>query len=148
MKNAIVSLFLCTLFLSFTGTKCLPVKVADATELHWVSGAPGGRSGTKFSIKLLIKTAEKVEFGNVWLGTQNVPFNLELFSQETQQKIKEGDSVLLTYNQINNEPDTNTEAKRLPLEYRGAALIECRINGKAQYLVVKSFRKLEEVRGE
>lgn len=148
MKSICVYLFLWISLPSFAGVKCLPVKVSEATELHWVSGAPGGRSGTKFSIKLLIKTSDKVEFVNVWLGSQNVPFNLELFSQETQQPIKEGDSVLLTYNQINHEADTDFRQKRAPMEYKGAALIECLINGKAQYLIVKSFRKLEDSRSE
>lgn len=148
MRAALFLFLLIVSGLSFTEEKCSPVVVADATKQHWVSGAPGGRTGTNYTIKLIIKTGDKVDFSNVWLGAENVPFNLELYRQEPQGNIAKGDSVLLTYNRINNETATDLKAKKLPIDYKGEALIECVIGGKARYYTVKKFRELEGLKGE
>lgn len=148
MRTTLFLFFLTVSGLSFIGEKCSPVVVADATKCNWVSGAPGGRTGTNYTIKLIVKTDDKVEFGNVWLGAENISFNLELYKQEPQGRIEKGDSVLLTYNRVSNEPAIDFAAKRLPIEYKGEALVECIIGGKARYYTVKKFRELEALKGE
>lgn len=121
---------------SFT-YNCKPVSVIDATKRTWVSGAPGGKSGTAYTIKLLVKGKQKAEFPNVWLGEKGAAFQAEPAT---------GDTVVLTYNRINGEIEET--AKRVPVPYEGEALVECVLNGKAQYLPVKSFRKLDSLKGE
>lgn len=122
--------------------------IADATKRHWVSGAPGGETGTNYIIKLVIKTDKKVEFQNLWLGAENIPFSMEFFTQEAQKSLQKGDSVLLTYNYTNNQSARGVTPKRLPIQYKGEALIECVIGGKARYFTVRSFRELMALNGE
>lgn len=109
---------------------------------HWQSPAPGGRNGLSYTIKILINTSQKIEFGNVWLKEKNAPFNLEFFSQEIQKQIRQNDSVLLTYSNVNGMEENFPEAKRVPLSYKGDALIETIVDGKVRYFIVKKFRAL------
>lgn len=141
------------LFLSFSQfsisqKKNLPVKVIEATYQKWVSGAPGGRTGTKYAIKVYIRTSKKVVFRNLWIGKENVAFDVEFFSLDIPKKIQQGDSLLLTYNTINREDNESSEAKRLPIRYKGCALIETAIDGNARYFIVKNFRQLPPLRGQ
>ena len=128
--------------------KELPVRVIEATQQNWVSGAPGGKTGTKYAIKVYINTAKKAEFKNLWIGGENVLFDVEFFSLDIPKKIQQGDSLLLTYNKINGQRNDNPDAKRLPIPYNGAALIETTVDGKARYFLVKGFKKLPDLRGK
>ena len=149
MKFSVVYLLLLfAVQFSFCQKKELPIKVIEATSQTWISGAPGGRTGTKYTIKVYIRTDKKVEFKNVWIGKENVPFNVEFFSLDIPKKIQQGDSLLLTYNNINGEENENADAKRLPVNYKGVALIESVVNGKTRYFIVKNFRKLPALRGQ
>jgi hypothetical protein len=148
MRSGLVT-FVIVLFvqISFGQKKGLPLKVIEATEQHWVSGAPGGRTGTKYAIKVYINTQQKVDFQNIWLGKENVPFNVEFFSLDIPKKIQYGDSLLLTYNKVNNEVKEPNARKRLPIQYKGVALIESVIDGKARYFIVKNIQTLPDSRG-
>ena len=126
----------------------MPVKVIEATQQTWVSGAPGGKTGVKYSIKVYINTQKKTEFKNIWIGKTNVPFDVEFFSLDIPKKIQYGDSLLLTYNKINGVENENAEMKRLPLNYKGAALIEAIVDGKARYFIVKNFKQVASLRGQ
>ena len=132
----------------FCEKKCSPLMIVDATRLEWVSGAPGGRSGVKYAIKLKIKSSDALHFTNVWMGEENVPFSLEFFSTGLDKQMQKGDSVLLVYDHINNESSPDFTSKQLPIEYKGEALVECMVNGKTRYYTVKEFRKLSPLRGE
>lgn len=148
MRNLILLLVILACAGSFTARKCAPLVVADATKQNWVSGAPGGRTGTDYRIKILINTTEKTGFSNLWIGNENVPLNIELFKPGTPESLAKGDSVLLTYNRVNNEPSADFAAKRVPIEYKGEALIECLIGGKARYYTVKKFREISSLKSE
>lgn len=138
-----------TLLVAIYGTaqkRQLPISVVDATKQHWVSGAPGGRQGFNYSIKIFIRTERKVEFRNLWLGKVNLPFNVEFFDPDIPQKIKQDDTVLLTTVMVNNETNTEEGAKRLPVEYKGEALFETTIDGRVRYFIVKNFRLVQELK--
>lgn len=128
-------------------SKRCPVKISSATQQNWVSGAPGGRTGTKYSIRVYIDTKQKVEFTNLWIGSQNVAFDVEFFSLDIPKKIQFGDSLLLVHNKLNNENNTKADAKRLPIHYKGFALIEAVVGGKARYFIVKKVTSLPDLRG-
>jgi hypothetical protein len=113
-----------------------PLKIIDAFSQHWVSGAPGGRTGKNYQIKILVNTDMKIEFKNLWLGKESVPFNLEFFWLDVSRKIVKGDSVLLTYNEVYPAERKSENTRRLPIHYKGDALIESLIDGKAHYLIV------------
>ena len=145
MKHHLVAFFLLFIYVVAAQKKQLPISIVQTTAQRWVSGAPGGRTGTNYSIKIFIRTAEKIEFKNIWLGKQNIPFSVEFFSTDIPQKIYQGDTLLLTSNIMNNEPQ-DEEAKRLPVAYKGAALIEATINGKARYFIAKSILRLKDLK--
>ncbi|MFI5140557.1 MAG: hypothetical protein ACHQIM_22250 [Sphingobacteriales bacterium] len=131
--------------------KGAPVKILDATAQNWAAGAPGGKSGTVYNIKVKIMTAEPVEFKNLWLEEENVPFNLGYYTRDGLPKILVvGDSVLLTYNKTLGEKPDTTEKKRVPIriEYKWAALIECLVHGKARYFIVKRFTEIPRFKGQ
>ncbi len=146
-KTWFLSLFLFSLSFAFAQKKQSPVQVIEATLQRWVSGAPGGKHGTKFTVKVYINTEKKVEFQNLWLGQVNVPFDVEFFSLEIPKKIQYGDTLLLTYNQVDGE-QTDKDAKRLPVNCKGAALIEATVDGKAKYFIVKNIIALAALKGQ
>ncbi len=139
--------FISVLYIS-AQKKQLPVKIIEATYQTWVSGAPGGRTGIKYSIKVYISTHKKIEFQNFWLGKENLPFDVEFFSLDIPKKIQQGDTLLLTYNKINGERSENDRGKRLPINYKGAGLIELTADNKTRYFIVKMFRQLQSLRGQ
>jgi hypothetical protein len=123
------------------------IKIISATERQWAAGASPGRTGITYKIKLRIETEAKVDFQNLWIGEQHVPFTIAYFTPVAPAKLNKGDSLLLVYNHIDNEaPDS--VAKRLPMKYEGAALIEYSYKKQAQYVVVKSFVNLNAFKGE
>ena len=125
----------------------LPVKIIEATSREWVSGVPGGRSGTNYIIKIYLST-NTVKFTNLWIGKKSVPFEEEFFSQN-KHTAEEGDSILLTYNHINGLNDKGTSSRRRPPHFNdGAALVGCLIDGKARYLTVKKIKKLQPSLGK
>ena len=148
MKFCFSFLFLLSTLISFSQKKELPVKIIEATQQTWVSGAPGGKTGTKYSIKVYINTKRKTEFKNIWIGKMNVLFDVEFFSLDIQKKIEYGDSLLITYNKIYGVENENAETKRLPLNYKGAALMEVAIDGKARYFIVKNFKQVASLGGQ
>jgi hypothetical protein len=127
----------------FSQQKALPIKVLEATSQHWISGAPGGKTGTKYAIKVYIRTDKRFEFVNLWLGKKNVPFDVEFYSQEIQKRIQQGDSVLLTYNEIRGESEHFNAP--LPFSYKGAALIEAKVDGKRRYFIVSLLKELPDL---
>ncbi len=139
--------FCCAIQISVGQKKAGPVKIIEATKQNWVSGAPGGKTGTKFAIKVYINTAAKVEFKNIWIGEENVPFDVEFFSLDIPKKIENGDSLLLTYNKINGERNETNGVKRCPCKYKGAAIIEALVDGKARYFIVKGFTEVAPLKG-
>lgn len=143
-----ITLLAALLTCSFSEQKCTAITIADATQMQWVSGAPGGRSGIKYVVKVRINSCNALQFSNMWIGELNVPITLEFFNTSLDKQIVKGDSVLLVYNHINNESSFNSDTKKLPIDYKGEALIECLVNGKAHYYTVKQFRKLDSLRGE
>jgi hypothetical protein len=146
-KCASVILLLCSLQICFAQKKQLPVRVIEATKQNWVSGAPGGRTGTKYSVKVYINTPRKIEFTNLWIGLQNVAFDVEFFSLDIPKKIQNGDSLLLTYNKVNGYKTESSVAKHLPLRYKGVALIEATVDYKVRYFAVKNFKQLADKQG-
>lgn len=133
---------------AFAAKKSNPIKIMDATKQSWVSGAPGGRSGTNYSIKVYVNTKQKLEFKNLWLGADNVLFDVSLYAQERQKKIQYGDSVQVSSNVITGEKKNPDDRKRLPLDYKGAALIECTVDGKARYFIVQEFKEIPVLHGQ
>ena len=147
--KSLVSILGCVFFLLASAQKKeLPVKVIEATSQYWVSGAPGGKHGIKYSIKVYITTSDKVEFKNVWLGKENVPFDVEFFSLDIPKKVQQGDYLLLSYNQIVGEKNENLKGKRLPINYKGVALIECAVNAKTRYFIAKKMQQLPKLQGQ
>lgn len=147
LRIFVIAVFCFTAFSGSAQKKALPVKVIEATRRNWVSGAPGGRTGTKFSIKVYVNTQLPTAFKNLWIGNENVPFDVEFFSLDIEKKIQYGDSLLLTYNNVAGVKNDNADARKLPLKYKGAALIEAVIDGKSRYFIVKKFAELPALKG-
>lgn len=127
-----------------------PVKILLATSREWVSGVPGGRSGITYTIKAQVLTNKKVSFRNLWMKKDNVPFDIQYFTQQQPERLQSGDSLLLVYNFTRGAQNNSTgdDAVRLPVSYNGAALIECVVDGKARYFIVKAFKQLQPLKGQ
>ena len=129
------------------------VKLLEANKQDWISGAPGGGAGTNYSIKLQILTDKKIEFKNLWLGAENVSFQVASYSADVNKKVQAGDSVEISYNQVSNpnkkqDAKNDSNSKRPPLDYKGVALVEYIIGGSARYYVIKSFKQVVAVNGQ
>lgn len=147
MRIIVIPLFLIFTLHAYGQNKRLPVKVTEATSRRWVSGADG-RTGTKYTIRVYIRTAQKMEFINLWIGSKNVPFDIELYNLEIPKMIQQGDTVLLTYNQINGDTAEYEKTKRLPIDYKGEALIEATVGGKTRYFIVCSIQPVATLLGQ
>lgn len=128
--------------------KSLPIQVISATSQTWVSGAPGGRTGTNYIIQVYIASDQKTEFKSLWLGKENLPVNIEFPSPSVQTKIEKGDTIILTCNRVNGEPIENFHPKKVPVKYQGDALVETLVNQRKRYFIVKKFKTLSSLRGQ
>jgi hypothetical protein len=147
MKHKVVILLL--LIIQFAKAQNRPpyIKVISATTQDWISGAPGGRSGTTYNIKVGIQTGKPITFKNMWLGKQQVTFDVQTYFTDPNKKPGKGDSVLLVYVKPHAVQTENTDNKPLPIEYKGEALVEYLIEGQLRYFIVKKFSKLEIFKG-
>ena len=122
--------------------KEMPLIVIGATSQRWVHDTSAVKSGVNYVIKTYINTDRGVSFENLWIAKENVRFDMELISVENLNLVRQGDTVILSYNRPDGSNNNNTDAKRLPIDYKGEALIECTIHGSAAYFVVKKFKEL------
>lgn len=134
------------LFSGFAQKKCSALKVLSATQQHWVSGAPGGRNGEEYKIKLLFNKKGDIDIQGLWIGNSEREVNYEFF--QNKDRILSGDSFYIEHNCTNTDGSCKGKTGTLPFAYKGAALIKYKLNAKVYYLVVKQFRKVEDLRGE
>ncbi|MBL0310864.1 MAG: hypothetical protein IPP77_14700 [Bacteroidetes bacterium] len=125
-----------------------PVCVLDATKQNWISGAPGGRSGTNYRIKVHINTSRSIEFLYLWIGKENVPLSLEFYNLDGQKQLALGDSLLLFSSKVVGEEFPMFEHRKLPVRYKGAALFQCVVDRKNRYFIVKELRQLPPLAGQ
>jgi len=146
------SLFILIAFVTtticFAQKNSLPIRIISSTSQTWVSGAPGGRTGTSYTIQVYIATKHKTDFKSIWIGQENLPVNVEFNSTDVQKKIEKGDTIILTCNRVNGEPIENFEAHKVPVNYKGDALLETLINQRKRYFIVKKLEKLPSLRGQ
>jgi len=148
MKHKLIILLLLIVQVVTAQERPLHVKVISATQRDWISGAPGGRAGTTFSIKVGLQTSKPITFKTMWLGKQQVTFDVQTYFKDPNKKPAMGDSVLLVYVKLHQAQTEQTENKPLPIEYKGEALIEYLIEGRLRYFTVKKFSKLEIIKGQ
>lgn len=147
MKKIALALLLFVALTSLTVRRSLPVKVVDAAKKAWVSGADG-RTGTNYKIAIVVNDKGTVNFTGLWIGSQQVSYNLEFYTGlMMKDTFTKGDSLMITYNWINGEgPDTERQMPP-PIKYKGAALIGAKVNGKQRYFIVSSFREEKKLMG-
>lgn len=147
MKKVTLALLLFVALTSLTVKRSLPIKVADATKKAWVSGADG-RTGADYKIKVMVNDKGTVSFTGLWIGQQQVSYNVEFYTGLIMKDtFTKGDSLMLTYNWITGEgPDTERQMPP-PIKYKGAALIGAKVNGKQRYFTVSSFREEKKLMG-
>ena len=148
MEN--ISVFFISFLLSFLtvdAKKRQAIKVGEATVQHWAAGMPNGlRSGNgdHYLIKLYVNTAKPVEITKVWIGGKEVPCRIESFASIPPKTTAFGDSLVLDYNTADGE---NKNPSPTPPKYKGVAIVEYTVAGKAYYFAVKEFRKLPDYIG-
>jgi len=145
-KSLILLLFIAQL--AMAQHKAVHVKVISATAQDWISGAPGGRTGTTYTLKVELLTNQPIAFKSMWMGKQQVNFDVQTFFKDPNKKPAEGDSVLLVYVKLQKPAKDDTLKKALPFEYKGEALVEYMTDGQLRYFTVKKFVKLEIVKGQ
>ncbi len=146
MRFTLVAVLLLVLNTAFAQKGCSALKVLRATQQHWVSGAPGGRTGEEYKIKLLFQKKGVIDIQGLWIGDTEREVVYGFFQHK--DRILSGDSFYIEHNCTNNDGGCQGKKGTLPFKYKGAALIKYKLNAKTCYLVVKQFRKVEDLRGE
>lgn len=125
-----------------------PVRVLGATHQRWYN-EPGRQAdtGETYQVKVYINTSHKVEFTYLWIGHKNVPFIIRFINNRIQKQIANGDSLYVVYNKTKGQPEGDFTRHKLPVDYKGAALLEYTVAGTAQYAVIKSFKQLPDLKG-
>ena len=148
MKRKAVIFLVSMLQLTIAQSKVPDIKVITATIQHWISGAPGGRSGTTYAIKVSILSNRPVTFKNLWIGKEHAAFDIQTFFSDPNKKPAQGDSVLLVYVKLNQPEKEAKKSKALPMKYKGEALVEYLVSGKPKYFTIKKFVPLEIFNGQ
>ncbi len=146
MHYTLVAVLLLLLNNTFAQKSCGALKVLQATQQHWVSGAPGGRTGEDYRIKMLCQKKGSIEILALWIGDTEREVSYGFF--QNKKGISYGDSFYVEHNCTNNDGGCKGKKGTLPFKYKGAALIKYKLGAKVCYLVVKQFRKVEDLRGE
>lgn len=148
MKYPLLILFLCLYHFAPAQGKTPNVKVISATTQDWISGAPGGRAGTTYTIKVGILADKPITFKSMWLGRQTVHFDVQTFFADPNKKPGKGDSVLLVYVKPHTPQSETTSGNAAPpIAYKGDALVEYLVDGRLRYFTIKRFNRLEIIKG-
>jgi len=134
-------------FVLFAQKKSCAVSLVGASSQRWIAGA-GGRTGTSYRIKLLLKTDKQIDFSGLWIGDKNAPITLEYDSYTPPTTTKKNDIVYVTTNIVNNVDELDFTPAKTPFKYNGLALLQIKVGGKIEYVYIKAFKPLKSLAGE
>jgi hypothetical protein len=123
-----------------------PLRLLNAEYEEWTAGVKDGGRGTEYYFKLNVATSDKVQFDSAWIGGKvfaSYVAHKGMGKPVTTQPVtfKKGDDITLRVSdlQLPSAPMATTAVP--PINYKGAALLRYRINGKINYLNVPDLTK-------
>lgn len=124
-------------FLSCSSVAAGPLKVVKAIKQHWVSGAPGGRAGVKYTIELSKCNTSVVKIKDIYIGTVLCSHYAQQNHEEPVLITENGNNIQIAVNLINNLLPENSP--KPPVSYMGEAFIIYENKRKQRYVTVPAF---------
>jgi hypothetical protein len=124
-----------------------PVKIIQAIKAKWVSGAPGGRSGTNYDIVFQLLCKSPIEFTGVWLNGKEVSFDVGAFNTDPNYKPMKGDTLTITVNLTNGEEES-IKGRKVPVKAKGEGLLEVKTKKGFKYVAISKFENANPILGQ
>ena len=142
-KSSIFFASICFLLFGFS-IKQSNIKIIEATSEKWTSGQNGSGSGTEYSIKIKVLSAEKIEFDTLWINNISLGTFLTQNSSAISSdpiKITKGETIIVRASDLGS---ANNKTAPPLAKYKGAGLLRYFVNGKAFYIVIKKFKPIQQ----
>ena len=136
-------LFACMLPLSGFSKQKSDVTLVAATYENWTAGINGGGSGKEYYFKIAILSSDKIIFDSLWVGNKSfktyLSNNKKTISSSPIVFFK-NDTIIVRASEMDNH---NYHNSKLPLRYKGDALLRYYTNGKQHFIKIKSIVLLQ-----
>ena len=126
----------------------LPFSLLESFSQEWTSGISGGGRSTEYSFRLIINTADKIDFDSAWISGNAFKVYLANTSKVISNRpviVAQNDTATVRVSHSSNAKPSSVAA---PLQYKGAALISYRLNGNTHYYEILSIEKKPAIHGQ
>ncbi|MCX6275723.1 MAG: hypothetical protein NTV09_11010 [Bacteroidetes bacterium] len=126
----------------------LPFSLLESFSQEWTSGIAGGGRSTEYSFRMIINTADKIDFDSAWIGKNAFKVYLANTSKVITNRpvtIAQNDTATVRVSFSSNAKANYAPA---PVNFTGAALISYRLNGKTDYFEIGSIEKKPPILGQ
>ena len=132
------------------------IEVLEATSQEWISGVRGGGSNITYRLRVSITTGCPVVFDSIWVAGKGLPVKAVGSAQPHDPKTTRDAVVTLIASEFRGSTTSTGEQQpipppglaKVPLAYKGAALVRYRVDGVEQYLTVPGITVLPRVYGQ
>jgi hypothetical protein len=121
-----------------------PLRLLNAEYEEWTAGVKDGGRGTEYYFQLNVATSDQVQFDSAWIGGKVfASFVARPSGPVNNQPVsfKKGDNITLRVSDLRLPAAPAASNAVPPVNYKGAALLRYRINGKINYLNVPDLTK-------
>ncbi|MEO8085852.1 MAG: hypothetical protein ABI763_03475 [Bacteroidota bacterium] len=120
----------------------------ESFSQEWVSGIQGGGKSTEYSFRMIVLTADKMNFDSAWISGNAFKVYLANTSKIISSRpvtFSQNDTITVrASHSSNSKPRIDSP----PVHYSGAALISYRLNGSTHYYEIKSIEKKSAIHGQ
>lgn len=129
------------------------VKVIDATSQSWHGGVKGSGRGVNYRVSVIVgKDSDVLSFDSLWVGDRGYPVQASRPHPFTSADGFHKNDTVTIYASMHQaaNPDGDliplpVPSKGAPVSYEGDALLSFKVKQKQFYVVVKEFRRLEQL---
>ncbi|CAN5628657.1 hypothetical protein BH11BAC1_BH11BAC1_10780 [soil metagenome] len=125
-----------------------PFSLLESFSQEWVAGIQGGGKSTEYSFRMIVLTADKMNFDSAWISGN--AFNVYLANTSkiiSNRPITFSQSDTITV-RASHSSKSKPSISSPPVPYSGAALISYRLNGSTHYFEIKSIEKKPAIHGQ
>lgn len=124
-----------------TGDRKSTLEILSATQQKWYGGRPNSGTGMNYEITIVCPS-DQLTLDTLYFSDYKSKVGL-IKGNQLVQEIIEGDTLTLKVGKILSR-DIPKPIKT-PVQLEGAALLSYTLNGKAEYIQISEFKKLEDV---
>ena len=125
-----------------------PFTLLESFSQEWISGIEGGGKSNEYSFRMIVLTADKMNFDSAWISGNAFKVYLANTSKIISNRpvtFSQNDTITV---RVSHSSNSKPNIASPPVHYTGAALISYRLNGSTHYYEIKSIEKKPAIHGQ